>query len=197
MLNLMLLAVLFALCFGCSQRSAPVPLPRVDAEAAATRALEQYDSDKNGMIAAGELDASPALKASVGVFDANRDGGVSADEISARIAAWRASGVALVPVCCKVVRRGAEVAGAHLRLTPEEFLGDEFRAAEGTTDELGMTYPSIPADQRLSANAPEGVQFGLYRVTIQLEGGDSAVLGLEVSYDNPGIGSPPIVLDIE
>jgi hypothetical protein len=172
-------------------------MPRVDAKAAAKMALERYDSDKNGTIAADELDASPALKAALGVFDTNRDGGISADEISARIATWRSSGVALIPVCCKVVRRGAEVAGAHVRLTPEEFLGDEFRAAEGETDELGITYPSIPEDQRLSANSPEGVQFGLYRVTVQVEEGDSAVLGVEVSYDNPGIGSPPIVLEIE
>ena len=102
--------------------------------------------------------------------------------------------------------QGQPLEGGSIRLIPEEYLGSELREAVGVTDEFGIAHVSIPPENRPTANAPAGVQFGLYQMQIskKIDGKEAlpakynsdTTLGLEVSYDNPRIINPPLTVDL-
>src|SRR5207245_2875774 len=75
-----------ALAAGCT----PANKRRVDApsfspSAAAKKAMEEYDTNKDGFLDAAELEKCPPLKAALEKIDTNKDGKLTADEIEARL----------------------------------------------------------------------------------------------------------------
>ena len=182
---------------GCSRGPARVKQPAIDPAAAGTRALEAYDTNRDGAIAGAELDASPSLKSARSRFDANQDGGISAAEIAERIKAWKAMKTGLASVRCQVMLDGKPLAGATVDFVPEPFLGAEVKPARGTVNQFGDVAPTVSDADKPDPKLPGGVHFGLYTVTIAkpTDGQETvparynakSTLGLEVSYDEPGI----------
>jgi hypothetical protein len=183
-----------AMLAGCTRGPARVTQPKIDPAAAGAKALEAYDTNRDGSIAGAELDASPALKAALARFDTNQDGGISAAEIAARINAWKAMKTGLASIRCQLTLDGKPLPGATVTLTPEPFLGAAVKPASGTANQFGDVAPTISDADKPDPKLPGGVHFGLY--TVKVAGGRESVperyngkstLGLEVSYDEPGI----------
>jgi hypothetical protein len=182
---------------SCSHGPAPVRPPSIDASEAGSRAMEQYDTDADGLIAGGELEKSSALKAALPRLDINGDQGVSADEVAARIESWQAARTGMASVRCHVVLDGRPLSGADVVFEPEAFLGDEIKTAAGKTNQFGDAAPTIPPEQRPAPNLPGGAHFGLYKVriskvangreTIPARYNVDTTLGQEVAYDDPGM----------
>ena len=182
---------------GCGRGPARVKQPSIDPTAAGARALEAYDTNRDGAIAGGELDASPSLKAALARFDANQDGGISAAEIGERIKAWKAMKTGLASVRCQVMLDGKPLSGATVDFVPEPFLGDHVKPARGPVNQFGDVAPPVSDADKPDQKLPGGVHFGLYTVkivkptdgkeTVPARYNGKSTLGLEVSYDEPGI----------
>ena len=72
-LGLPALSLALVLTTGCSRTPSRVkPLP-IDASAAGTAAIDQYDANRNGKIDAAELKTAPGLFAALGNLDSNGD----------------------------------------------------------------------------------------------------------------------------
>jgi hypothetical protein len=177
-------AVLFAGCSGSPKSFAPT----VDPAAAGKACLEQYDADKNGKMAAAELDAIPSLKYNIAKMDADGDGALSADEIAARVKFWQEKDVWRRPIFCAILRNGAPLADAEVKLVPEKFLGGQMKEARGKTNAAGIVRLSDGAE---SDEESPGVAPGFYRVEITKAGENIPVqynsmttLGLDASVDN-------------
>jgi hypothetical protein len=192
-----LLGCVAASAAGCSRGPARVKQPAIDPAAAGARALEAYDADRNGSIAGAELEASPALKSALQRFDSNQDGGISAAEIGERIKAWKAMKTGLASVRCQVMLDGKPLSGAMVEFVPEPFLGDHVKPASGTVNQFGDVAPTVSDADKPDPKLPGGVHFGLFTVKISKPSGAketvpalynaNSTLGLEVSYDEPGI----------
>jgi hypothetical protein len=196
-----LLLVLAALSIlpvcACSSGTITVKQPNIDPSAAGKMAIEVYDKNGDGVISGDELDHAPALKAALGNLDTNGDKGVSASEVTARVNAWKAMKTGMTSARCHVTLDGEPLTGATVTFEPEAFLGDDIKAAIGTTNPFGDAAPSIPKEQRPSPKVPGGAQFGLYKVRISkiVDGKETipgrynteTTLGQEVSYDDPAL----------
>jgi len=182
---------------GCSRGPARVGQPSIDPAGAGAGALEAYDTNGDGKIAGGELDASPALKSALERLDADHDGGVSAGEIAERVKAWKAMRTGLASIRCQVTLDGKPLPGAMVTLEPEPFLGNQVKRATGQSNQFGDAAPTVAEADKPDPSLPGGVHFGLYTVTISKQAGGKETLperysvkpglGLEVSYDEPGI----------
>lgn len=191
----LLLAFALTSC-GCGSSPPRVDQPKIDAAAAGRRAIEQYDTNGDGKVAGAELAAAPGLNAALANLDTDGDGGVSAEEVTARVRSWQASKAGVINVQCQVTRGGQPLTGAIVTFEPEEFLGDDIRAATGEVAMTGLAMLSIPKESRPRADYPAGVQLGLYKVKITMPGNEQAIparynaqtiLGQEVSYDDPSL----------
>jgi uncharacterized protein (TIGR03067 family) len=159
----------------------------IDADVAGKKALEKYDTNKDGKISGAELEKAPALKAAMGTMHTNKDKGITADDIASRIKAWQATKVALIGgVTCTVIRNGKPVEGAEVEFVPEDFLGENVKTAYGTTGKDGFAMMSIP----LGPMEPQGVAPGFYSVEITKPGEDipakynsQTIYGLEIAPD--------------
>ena len=174
---------------GCSRGPSRIHPPAIDASAAGRLAIEQYDTDGDGLIKNAELNKAPALKAAIDNLDTNEDGGVSAEEIAARVEAWQESKTGKMALSCTVTYRGRPLQGATVKFVPEKFLGDEIQTAAGETDEFGRAALSVPPDPDVPGDV-RGVQCGLYRVEITKQDtkipamyNTETILGQEVAYD--------------
>lgn len=182
---------------ACNSGPARVTGPYIDASSAGSTAMEQYDTNGDGIVNGDELEKAPGLKAALGRLDTNGDKGVSADEVAARVERWKEARVGLASVRCHVTLDGKPLVGAKVVLEPETFLGDEVKTASGETNAYGDVGPSIPPDQRPDPTLPGGAHFGLYKVRISKQAGGKEIvparyntateLGQEVSYDDPGM----------
>lgn len=192
---------------GCSRGPARVGQPAIDPAGAGAKALEAYDTNGDGKIAGGELDASPALTSALERLDANHDGGVSADEIAARVKAWKAMRTGLASIRCHVTLDGKPLSGAKVTLEPEPFLGDHVKRATAQSNQFGDAAPTVAEADKPDPSLPGGVHFGLYTVTISKQAGGKETLperysgkpglGLEVSYDEPGIRDNNLTLKLK
>ena len=174
--------------WGCSCRSSRIHPPAIDASAAGKLAIEQYDTDGDGLIKGAELNKARALKAAMENLDTNKDGGVSAEEITARIKTWQKTNVGKMSLSCTVHRRGRPLQRATVKFVPEKFLGDQIQTATGETDEFGVAVLSAPPDPDVPGDA--GVPCGLYRVEITKQDANiramyntETILGQEVAVD--------------
>jgi EF hand len=144
--------------FGCADQRR-VEAPSLDPEAAADRALADYDKNHDGFLDARELESCPALKGGMKRLDKDGDGRLSRDEILARLQDFADSNVGLYVTTVKVHLDGKPLAGADVTLEPEPFMCGAIKAAQGTTNDAGHAIP------RTQPDVP-GCQFGFYRVRI-------------------------------
>lgn len=197
---------LLAALAGCSGGPSRVTPPNISPSGAASEAMTAYDQDGDGFIAGAELDGAPSLKAAMGTLDTNNDGKVSESEIEERIDAWLETNVGITMTTARVTMDGKPVEGAKVTFEPEAFLGDGVKTAIGVTGGGGNTEPSIPKEQRPSADWPPGMQYGFYkiRVTKEANGAESipakynteTTLGHEVSRDDAMVKAQLIKLDL-
>jgi len=185
------------LLLGCGGGPARVQPPRIDPEGAAAAAMEAYDADRDGFIAGGELDAAPSLKASLETLDVDQDGKVVAQEIADRIVAWQRGRTGVTVVRCYVTLDGQPLEDAEVVFEPEPFLGEELRAAVGTTALDGSASPIIPKENRPSADMPPGIQLGFFKIrvskkvngveTLPAKYNAETTLGQQIAGDDPAI----------
>jgi hypothetical protein len=184
-----------------------VEQPGINASAAGSSAIETYDKNGDGNISGDELEQAPALKAALPRLDTNADKGVSADEIAARVNAWKDMQSGMTTCRMHFNLDGQPLVGATVTLEPEAFLGDEVKTAVGTTTTFGDVSPTIAPEDRPAPNLPGGAHFGLYKVrvskivngkeTIPPRYNSATTLGQEVSYDDPGMKSNNIVVNLK
>jgi hypothetical protein len=136
------IAILLASMMGCSSPSNVGISP----SGAAAKAMETYDTNKDGALDADEVKKCPPLAASLRNYDGNGDGKVGADEIATRLEGLLAGGSNLAGADLKVTLDGQPLSGATVKLRPAAFLGGELDVAEGVTDETGIARPTIPAE---------------------------------------------------
>ena len=175
---------------GCSERPHLYP-PSINASAAGAKAMEMYDTDKDGTISGAELDKCPALKAALAQIDTNGEGTITAAKIAARIEQWQKKPIARMQLACVVLRNGNPLAGAEVKFVPEKFLGDDIKTASGVTNSSGRASLSVPTT---GPKDPRGVAFGLYRIEITKPGDNipakyntETTLGQEVALDSPSL----------
>ncbi|TWT78323.1 EF hand [Posidoniimonas polymericola] len=179
-----------AVALGCSGAQSRLSQPGVKRDAAKS-AVDKYDTDGDGSLGAAEIAASPALQASLKRTDKDGDGRITPEELDARFAVWRNSGVALTRLAITVRQSGRPVAGASVKLVPEEFQGQAIKSASGTTDSEGVAHMKI-SDHPDEA----GVHLGFYRIevsktdqagqeTLPASNNTDTKLGVEISPDDP------------
>jgi hypothetical protein len=184
------LATALGLICGCGTGARPRVYPDKPDPHAAERAMELYDTNKDGILDANELEKVPGLKAAMRQVDLNKDGKISADEISARIDSWAASKCGRMGISCKVRHSEKPLAGANVKFVPEPFLGSGMKTYEGTTDDNGVAMLFV------AGSSDRGVSPGFYRVEISKTGesipakyNTETQLGQEVANDAAGIVS--------
>jgi hypothetical protein len=179
---------------GCSGRPGAIRPPDIDADAAASRAIELYDTSGDGQLSQDEWSASPALAAVARDYDKSADGDLNVEEIAAGIAAWEKSGVGARSVPFAVSFNGKRLSGASVKLTPAPFLEDSIKPASGETEAGGTGRLGLAAEDR-PRNAPNIplMQPGLYHVEIThptakipAKYNTESLLGIEISAYKPG-----------
>ena len=173
------------------QKRFSVSVPAIDAVAAGARAIELFDTNKDGKIDGAELDGCPGLKAAIDQIDPSGMREITADKIAARIKAWQDSKLARMTISCTVLHNGQPLEGTEVRFVPEKYLGDNIPVATGKTDQNGVAFLSIPTTGQTD---PPGVPCGFYRVEISKPGvnipakfNTNTILGQEVALNAAGI----------
>jgi len=195
-LRLLSLLLLPLLGWGCGQR---IGAPRLNVSSISERALNEYDTNKDGFLDTKELERCPGLKSCLTRFDHDKDGRLSKTELEEGLAEFTVSGAGLTEVLCKVTFDGKPLAGASVTLEPEAFMGDSIKSAKGTTDEQGT------ARMQADGSSVPGCNLGIYRVRISLtndkgqEGlparyNTETQLGIEVGSAKKGRGAYPFHL---
>ena len=196
--RIVIACALTTLLVGCDSKPSRVNPPAVDPSGAANAAMQQYDTNGDGMLSAEELVACPGILKDLELFDANSDGGVSEDEIAARIQSWLDSGTGLMSMHCTVNVRGQGLEGATVKFIPESFLGDAVKTASGVTADGGMAVIGIAEEdlpEEMQGDRLSGMMMpGIYRVevthpdtTIAARYNSETTLGQEISQDNPAM----------
>lgn len=181
---------------GAVQGPRDMPPPRVygppfKPAAVAAKALDLYDTNKDGKINGEELDKTPGLKAALKVMATDREKGVTADQIALRVQKWVDSRIGRVSLSCLVTHNGKPLAGATVKFVPEKFLSDALtETATGVTNQTGMAMLTVPTERGPDA-PPPGLPPGMYRVEITKDGENipakyntNTELGQEVSLEN-------------
>lgn len=184
-----LVALFLVVCIGCGGPSR-VHAPEINASAAGTAALEQYDTNKDGKIAGEELNASPALRSAIQRVDTDGDQAISADEITARVEKWQESKLGLTSARCTVQFRGQPLPNAKVVFEPEAFLGEAIIAGEGITGQTGSASIKQPE------NKLPGMPLGFYKVKVTSDSmqipviyNENTTLGVEIASDNNDVES--------
>lgn len=199
MIKIHLVSIAFITIFavGCKRGPEAIPALYVDARGASQRALELYDVNRNGQLDVEELQAAPGLEYAAKRADTDGDNSLSQAELTAMVDAWNEKSIGLLTLRCNVKLNKKPLAEATVRLEPETFLVGEIETAIGLTDEFGDAFLTVPKGKRPIADAPPGVQLGLYRVviskvnarqeTVPAKYNSATTLGQEVSFDDPGV----------
>lgn len=176
------------LAMGCSGTPSRVTAPTIPSDAAQV-AIARFDKNGNQALDGAELNEVPSIKSALRRIDSNQDNQVSADELASRIQSWRDSKVGMMQVAVAIVMDGQPLAGAEVRITPEEFLGGAIQSASAVTNNAGRAALRI-SDEPGGA----GVQLGLYRMTVSKQTGGKEIipekynsqseLGCEIAMDN-------------
>ena len=74
---------------ACSQGPRRVNQPYIDADGAGELAMEQYDTNGDGIVAGRGAGKCPRPESGPPTMDTNGDKGISADEVTARINVWK------------------------------------------------------------------------------------------------------------
>jgi hypothetical protein len=134
----LLLGGLLLLGAGCSGPNNVSP-PSLSPSEAASKALADYDANKDGVLDEKELEKCPALKSALKKIDKNNDGRLSADEIAERLQLFQRQGL-LTSARVEVLVDGTTIGQATVTLVPEKFMGPAFKPASAVTD-VGGTAP--------------------------------------------------------
>jgi len=134
-------AVMFAIG-GCSAVDS-ISAPDIDPRAAATFAMEHYDTNHDGTLEPSELSSCPALAAARAKFDPDEDQRISSDELTDSLTQMFGSPASLTEATCNVTLNGRPLAGATVLLRPIEMLGDTLPPAEGKTDKAGTARLTV------------------------------------------------------
>ena len=167
---ILMLAVVGA-SLGCPRTPPRVYPPYIDAKTAGLKAIEMFDTNKDGVISGKELEKCPGLKAActpsaithMCTVDPARTGRITAEMITDRIRAWQASRLGRMSLRCMVTWNGHALEGADVNFVPEPFLGQYMKTAHGVTDQNGVAMLSIDTAPE---GGPPGVPPGFYRVEI-------------------------------
>ncbi|MBN1912417.1 MAG: hypothetical protein JW818_22035 [Pirellulales bacterium] len=183
---------------GCSRTPPRVYLPEVNASAAGEKAMELYDTNKDGRVDGAELDAVPVFKRSMKWMDTDGDNAVNAEEVTKRIVRWQELKTGRTGVSCRVTFRGRPLANAKVVFEPEPFLGENFKAAEGMTDQSGNVSLSIPNEKN------PGMTPGFYKIRVTSDQvkippkfNTQTTLGIEIAKDVPEMDMSTIPLDLK
>jgi hypothetical protein len=179
------------LYLGCDRQKPRVEQPPYSPSGEASKAMELYDTNKDGKIAGAELDKAPGLKAALKVFGTDKDKGVTKDHIVTRVNRWKESRIGRTTLSCQVFRNGQPLAGATVKFVPEKYEEEALtETATGQTNSLGMAMIALPPETGPDA-PPPGMHLGIYRVEITKSGENipakyntATELGQEVSLDN-------------
>jgi hypothetical protein len=160
-------------CVGClGGGPSRIKPPKLDPDYSADRAMELYDTNKDGLIAGDELDGCPAFKRTMeeipgsggktrGDLDTNGDGAISRDEIADRIRFFVKSNLGVMKgLGCMFVYKGRGLAGTKVTFEPEPFMADYIEAATGVTDANG----AVTLNRQ--ANPLGGVTVGFYKIRL-------------------------------
>ncbi len=183
--------VSFAVYAGCDRQPPRVLQTPISASGAASKAMELYDTNKDGKISGAELDAAPGLKAALKVMKTDKDRGITSDQIVDRVDKWKESKIGRMSVSVQVYRNGQPLSGATVKLVPEKFLSEYLTVVpQGKTNQTGMAMISLPTTPGPEGDPP-GMGPGIYRVEITKDGeaipakyNTNTELGQEVSLDN-------------
>ena len=171
------------------------------------KAIEMFDTDKDGKLSGKELDKCPGLKAACTPPATTcrpsirrGTGEITAEMITDRIRAWQASRLGRMSLRCMVTHNGRPLEGATVKFVPEPFLGPNMPTATGLTDQNGVAMLTIPTGEN---GGPPGVPPGFFRVEITKAGlkipakyNKETIFGQEVAIDAPAIRSG-IKFDLE
>ena len=139
-----MMVVLVGGCSGGPQRVKP---PRIDTSAAATQAMELYDTNHDGKLSQEELAKCPGVLISMDGYDTNHDKLVDEEEFRDHLVHLLKNGTGATQLACNVSYQGRPLAGAKVVLEPEPYLGNEIQAAEGVTSSYGAADVGMPADK--------------------------------------------------
>ena len=162
-----------AVVIGCQQGPPPLPLPDFDPSEAGARAIELYDTDRDGKIAGEELALAPSLKSSLERFDTDGDRAISSDEIQARLQSLLDQKLGYLPVRVQVTLDGDPLEGVEVVFEPEEFLDGTVERASGTTSVDGETQMAILEENWPTEDFGIGMQPGFYKVRVSSKAGGS------------------------
>jgi hypothetical protein len=197
---------------GCG-KTPPRVVPDSIASDASQKAIELFDSNKDGVLDASELDQAPGLKAGIlpilvqakklelarldekAIKDEVRRATITASDIQARIDQWKKSKAGRRIVQCTVTHNGQPLADATVVVDPEPFLGSGLKAGSGQTDASGRASLSVPTS---GTTDQTGLSPGYYRIRVTKPGesipaiyNTQTSLGLEISDDNPQLRGGP------
>lgn len=161
MRTLQFIGLLILLIGGCSTRPARITAPSWKPEEHATRALDLYDKNQDGVIDADELVHAPGLASAVRHLDKDGDKGISHSELEDRIKLYQELGVGLMSLPLHVTLNGQPLANANVRLLPEEWQSGLIEPASGRTGRNGTAYMAIAGED------VRGVRVGYYRVEVE------------------------------
>lgn len=154
---------LLVLASGCGLSSSKVVAPPVDPAEAASRAMEEYDTNSDGKIDKTEAKQT-VLDAKAG-WDADGDGSISEDEIRERLERYEALKPGIQSMTCTVLWRNRPLENAEVVFEPEAFLGESVEMANGTTDENGIA--ELVAEEVAKEDPTlRGIRAALYKVRI-------------------------------
>jgi hypothetical protein len=178
LVRLFLFCLLLPAISGCG-KSVTSQLPSYDPSFAATKALELYDGNKDGKLAADELRECPALLVGIARVDRNNDRTITSDEIQARFEVLKTqSDIKTIDLSITSKRR--PLGGATVTFTPEPFMGDNLQSYSGTTTEQGRCE-LIGSQVDLY-----GLPVGYFKVHVVHEAqGIESIQGCEVADDSP------------
>lgn len=170
---------------GCGP-NIPTP-PAISPEEVAARAIKQYDTNGDGVLDASELERCPALKTRI----KSPNGKITAQQIADRLTKMVESNLARMSLTCKVLLNDQPLEGATVRLVPEQFMGEQFQPAVGTTNPDGI------AMMKAADGSKDGVQWGYYRIevskknsagkeTLPARYNTATTLGWEIAQDMRG-----------
>lgn len=156
------------LAYGCSRAPKNLSPPSIDPEQAATKAMEIFDTNADGLIDASELTASPGLTAALATTDGDRDGALSRQEIRDRLSVYVDSQTAIRNFQIGIEHRGSGIRDLEIRVVPEPFLADYIESAVGMTNSAGVATPGIEfKDPEIAKQGYGGLRLGMYRVEVR------------------------------
>lgn len=194
---MMLRYSLLLLLLPLSSCSSGAVVSQINSAKAASGAMAELDTNKDGLLESGELQACPGLLSAIKYYDTNGDKKLSEEELRTRFQGLIDTQVGQVSFDLIIQLNDQPLSGATVKMIPCNFLKDYLKPAEAVTDGGGM------ASMRITPSDPV-VYYGIYSVevsklmngkeTIPTRFNTKTTLGCEVGKENRG---QPVILKIK